>query len=221
MGWLRRTLDLTRQSMANVNVYNLSGEKVEELQLNEEIFNREVNPHILHFLVTAYQTNRRAGTSGSKDRSEVRGGGKKPFRQKGTGRARQGSSTSPLMRKGGVVFGPSPRFYAMKINKKIKKLALKMALSAKWQGEQLMVLDSFQLEEIKTKKFAQIMSKLQLKKVLIVTDQENTNLEKSARNVNGVKVMRTDGLNVYDILKYPNLVLLKPSIPVIEEALSR
>jgi large subunit ribosomal protein L4 len=210
-----------RQSMATVNVYNLSGEKVEELNLKEDIFNREVNPHILHYLVTAYHTNKRAGTSATKDRSEVRGGGKKPFRQKGTGRARQGTRTSPLMRKGGVVFGPSPRFYEMKVNKKVKKLALKMALSSKWQGQQLMVLDQFQMEEIKTKKFAQVMSLLQLRKALIVTDQENSNLEKSARNMNGIKVLRTDGLNVYDILKYPHLVLLKPSIPIIEEALGQ
>jgi large subunit ribosomal protein L4 len=206
--------------MPTVNVYNLSGEKVEELNLKDEIFNREVNPHILHSLIVAYLTNRRAGTSATKDRSEVRGGGKKPFRQKGTGRARQGSSTSPLMRKGGVIFGPSPRFYEKKVNKKVKKLALKMALSAKWQGEQLMILDQFQMEEIKTKKFAQVMGTLQLKKALIIIDQENINLEKSARNVNGIKVLRTDGLNIHDILKYPHLVLLKPSIPIIEEALS-
>ncbi len=207
--------------MPTVTVYNLTGEKVDELVLNEDIFNREVNPHILHQMVLAFHTNRRAGTSATKDRSEVRGGGKKPFRQKGTGRARQGTSTSPLMRKGGVVFGPSPRFYEMKVNKKVKKLALKMALSAKWQGEQLMVLDHFQMDEIKTKKFSQVMSGLHLKKALIISDQENINLEKSACNINGKKVLRTGGLNVYDILKYEHLVLLKPSIPIIEEALGQ
>jgi len=207
--------------MPTVTVYNLTGEKVDELFLKEEIFNREVNPHILHQMVLAFHTNKRAGTSSTKGRAEVRGGGKKPFRQKGTGRARQGTRTSPLMRGGGVVFGPSPRFYAMKVNKKVKKLALKMALSAKLQGEQLMVLDHFQMEEIKTKRFSQVMDLLHMKKALIVTDQENQNLEKSARNVNGIKVLRTDGLNVYDILKYEHLVLLKPSIPIIEEALGQ
>ncbi len=207
--------------MPTVTVYNLSGEKVEELFLKDEIFNREVNPHIFHQIVSVCQTNQRAGTSSTKGRSEVRGGGRKPHRQKGTGRARQGSRTSPLMRKGGIVFGPKPRTYEMKINKKVKKLALKMALSSKWQGEQLTVLDHFQLEEIKTKKFHQVMDALHLKKTLIITDQENLNLEKSARNVNGVKVLRAKGMNVYDLLRYEHLVLLKPSIPIIEEALGQ
>ncbi|MBI5602017.1 MAG: 50S ribosomal protein L4 [Deltaproteobacteria bacterium] len=207
--------------MPTVTVYNLSGEKVEELFLKDEIFNREVNPHIFHHIVSVCQTNQRAGTSSTKGRSEVRGGGKKPHRQKGTGRARQGSRTSPLMRKGGIVFGPKPRTYEMKVNKKVKKLALKMALSSKWQGEQLTVLDHFQLEEIKTKKFHQVMDALHLKKTLIITDQENLNLEKSARNVNGVKVLRAKGMNVYDLLRYEHLVLLKPSIPIIEEALGQ
>jgi large subunit ribosomal protein L4 len=207
--------------MPTVAVYNLSGEKVEDLLLKEEIFNREVNPHILHQIVSAVQTNHRAGTSATKGRSEVSGGGKKPHRQKGTGRARQGTRTSPLMRGGGVVFGPHPRSFEQKVNKKVKKLALKMAVSSKWQGEQLMVLDHFNLEEIKTKVFSEVLERLQLKKALIITDQENDNLEKSARNVNGVKVLRADGMNVYDILRYDHLVLLKPSIPIIEEALGQ
>jgi large subunit ribosomal protein L4 len=207
--------------MPTVTVYNLSGEKVEDLMLKEEIFNREVNPHIFHQIVSVYHTNQRAGTSSTKGRSEVRGGGRKPFRQKGTGRARQGSSTSPLMRKGGIVFGPKPRNYEMKVNKKVKKLALKMALSSKWQGAQLTVLEHFNLDEIKTKKFNQVMDRLQLKKTLIITDQENRNLEKSARNVNGVKVLRAEGMNVYDLLRYDQLVLLKPSISIIEEALGQ
>jgi large subunit ribosomal protein L4 len=207
--------------MPTVTVYNLTGEKVEELFLKDEIFNREVNSHILHQMVLSLQARQRAGTSSTKDRSEVRGGGKKPFRQKGTGRARQGTRTSPLMRGGGVIFGPSPRAYELKVNKKVKKLAMKMALSSRWQGDQLMVLDNFHLDEIKTKNFIQVMDRLQLKKTLIVTDQENLNLEKSARNVNGVKVLRADGLNVYDVLRYDRLVLLKSSIPIIEEALGQ
>jgi large subunit ribosomal protein L4 len=207
--------------MPTVTVYNLSGEKVDDLLLKEEIFNREVNPHILHQIVSAVQTNHRAGTSASKGRSEVSGGGKKPHRQKGTGRARQGTRTSPLMRGGGIVFGPHPRTFEQKVNKKVKKLAMKMALSAKWQGEQLIVLEHFNLDEIKTKRFSQVMDRLQLKKALFITDVENQNLEKSARNVNGVKILRADGMNVYDILRYDHLVLLKPSIPIIEEALSQ
>lgn len=207
--------------MPTVTVYNLTGEKVEELFLKEEIFNREVNPHILHQMVMSYQAKQRAGTSSTKDRSEVSGGGKKPFRQKGTGRARQGTRTSPLMRGGGVIFGPSPRIYDLKVNKKVKKLAMKMALSARWQGDQLMVLENFHLEEIKTKQLSQVMDRLQLKKTLIVTDQENLNLEKSARNLDGVKVIRAEGLNVVDVLRYDRLVLLKPSISIIEEALGQ
>jgi large subunit ribosomal protein L4 len=205
--------------MPTVTVYNLSGEKVEDLVLKDEIFNREVNPHILHQVVSAVQTNHRSGTSSTKGRSEVSGGGKKPHRQKGTGRARQGTRSSPLMRGGGIIFGPHPRTFDQKVNKKVKKLAMKMALSSKWQGEQLMVLDHFNLEEIKTKFFSQAMARLQLKKALIITDQENHNLEKSARNMNGVKVLRAEGMNVFDILRYDHLVLLKPSIPIIEEAL--
>jgi large subunit ribosomal protein L4 len=207
--------------MPTVTVYNLTGEKVEELFLKDEIFDREVKPHILHQMVLSCQAKQRAGTSSTKDRSEVHGSGKKPFRQKGTGRARQGTRTSPLMRGGGIVFGPSLRAYDLKVNKKVKKLAMKMALSARWQGEQLMILENFHLDEIKTKYFAQIMDRLQLKKALIVTDQEDLNLEKSAHNVNGVKVIRADGLNVLDILRYDRLVLLKPCIPIIEEALGQ
>jgi large subunit ribosomal protein L4 len=207
--------------MPTVTVYNLTGEKVEDLFLKDEIFNREVNPHILHQMVLSFKAKQRAGTSSTKDRSEVRGGGKKPFRQKGTGRARQGTRTSPLMRGGGVIFGPSPRAYDLKVNKKVRKLAMKMALSARWQGDQLMVLDHFHLDGIKTKNFSQVMDRLQLKKTLIVTDQENLNLEKSARNVSGVKILRADGLNVFDVLRFDRLVLLKPSIPIIEEALGQ
>ena len=185
--------------MPTVTVYNLSGEKVDDLLLSDEIFNREVNPHILHQVVSAVQTNHRAGTSATKGRSEVSGGGKKPHRQKGTGRARQGTRTSPLMRGGGIVFGPHPRTFEQKVNKKVKKLAMKMALSSKWQGERLMVLDQFDMEEVKTKRVAQVMDRLQLKKALIVTDQENHHLEKSARNINGIKVLRAEGMNIYDI----------------------
>lgn len=207
--------------MPTVSVYNQAGEKVEELFLRDDIFNRQVDPHILHQVVVSLQARRRVGTSSTKDRSTVHGSGRKPFRQKGTGRARQGTRTSPLLRKGGVVFGPQPRIYDPKINRKVKRLAMKMALSSRWQGEQLMVLDRLQLDEIKTKTLAGILERLKLKKPLIVTDQENLNLEKSARNLPGVKVLRAEGLNVLDVLRYEQLVLLKPTIPMIEETLGR
>jgi large subunit ribosomal protein L4 len=207
--------------MPTVTVYNLAKEKVDELVLKDDIFDREVNPHLLHQVVTALMDHQRVGTSSTKGRAEVRGGGKKPHRQKGTGRARAGTRTSPLMRKGGVVFGPKPRDYQTKVNRKVKKLAMKMALSSKWQSDQLIVLEHFNLEQIKTQKFRQILDQFALKKSLILTEGENRNLEKSARNVNGVKVLRADGLNVQDVLKYEHLVLLKPTISIIEETLSR
>jgi large subunit ribosomal protein L4 len=209
------------EGMPTVSVYNQAGEKVEELFLRDDIFNREVDPHILHQVVVSLQARQRVGTSSVKDRSTVHGSGRKPFRQKGTGRARQGTRTSPLLRKGGVVFGPQPRIYDPKINKKVKRLAMRMALSARCKEDRLTVLDRLQLEEIKTKTLAGILDRLQLTKPLIVTDQENLNLERSARNLPGVKVLRAEGLNILDILRYEQLVLLKPTIPMIEEALGR
>jgi large subunit ribosomal protein L4 len=207
--------------MPTVNVYNLSKEKVGELTLNEEIFNRPVEPHLLHRVVTMQLTNRRSGTAATKGRSQVRGGGKKPFRQKGGGRARAGAITSPLMRKGGVVFGPQPRVYQVKVPKKMKKLALRMALSSKWQSDRLLVLENFNLEEIKTKNFCRIMERFDLKKTLFILEQENLNFEKSARNLPFVKTLRVEGLNVYDILKFEHLVLNQPSVMRLEETLSQ
>jgi large subunit ribosomal protein L4 len=197
----------------------MAKEKVGEVTLPEEIFNRPVQTHLLHRAVTMQLANRRAGTVATKGRSEVRGGGRKPHRQKGSGRARAGTSTSPLMRKGGVVFGPQPRVIEVKMPKKLKRLALKMALSSKWQSDHLLILDDYRLEEIKTKPFCAFLDRFALKKVLIVTEQENETLEKSARNVPTVKVMRVEGLNTYDVLKFDHLVLNQPSLARIEEAL--
>jgi large subunit ribosomal protein L4 len=207
--------------MATVNVYNLSKEKVGELTLNEAIFNRPVEPHLLHRVVTMQMANRRSGTAATKGRSQVRGGGKKPFRQKGGGRARAGANNSPLMRKGGVVFGPQPRVYQVRVPKKMKKLALRMALSSKWQSDRLLVLENFNLEEIKTKNFCRIMDRFDLKKTLFVLEQENLNFEKSVRNLPFVKTLRVEGLNVYDILKFEHLVLNQPSVMRLEETLSQ
>lgn len=170
----------------------------------------------MHEVVNMQLSNRRAGTASVKHRGEVRGSGKKLFRQKGTGRARRGDIKSPLLRGGGVVFGPDGRKYAYKVPKKVRKLALRMALSSKLHDNELMVLDQFELEEIKTKDFAGILKTLNLESALIVTDKPNENLELSSRNVPEVKVLRSDGLNVYDILKYRMLVLLEPAVKNIE-----
>jgi large subunit ribosomal protein L4 len=161
-------------------------------------------------------SNRRSGTAAVKHRSDVRGSGKKLFRQKGTGRARRGDIKSPLLRGGGVVFGPDKRNYSYRVPKKVRKLALKMALSSKLLENELVVLDQFELDEIKTKKFAGILKTLKLKNALIVTEKPNDNLELSARNVPNVKVLRSEGLNVYDILKYRMLVVLEPAVKNIE-----
>jgi large subunit ribosomal protein L4 len=165
-------------------------------------------------------SNRRAGTAFVKNRSDVKGSRRKLFRQKGTGRARRGDANSPLLRGGGVVFGPHPKSWAIKVPKKVRRLALKMALSSKLKDKSLMVLKDISLSEIKTKAFAGILSDLQLNNALFITAEKNINIELSARNIPGVKVLRSDGLNVYDILKYRHLVLLEPSIEQIEGRLA-
>ena len=202
--------------MPVVDVINNQGEKVSKVELSDELFNVSVKKSVLHEVVTMQLAARRSGTAAVKRRSDIRGSRRKLFRQKGTGRARRGDIKSPLLRGGGVVFGPEPRSYAAKVPKRVKKLALKMALSSKFQDENLVVLDDFQLEQIKTKAFLEIISRLNLGSSLIVTHTKDEILERSSRNVPGVKVLRSEGLNVYDILKYEALVLLEPSIQGIE-----
>lgn len=202
--------------MAVVDILTTNGEKVSQAELADEIFNVAVKNCVLHEAVTAQLAAKRAGTASVKRRSDVAGSNKKLYRQKGTGRARKGNIKSPVLRGGGVVFGPNPRSYAVKVNKKVKRLALKMALSSKFQKNELLVLDRFDLEKIKTKDFVEIIKGLDIKSALIVTDTKNENLEKSSRNVPGVKVLQSEGLNVYDILKYNKLLLLEPSIKGIE-----
>ncbi len=202
--------------MPVVDVINNQGEKVSKVELSDELFNVSVKKSVLHEVVTMQLAAKRSGTAAVKRRSDIRGSRRKLFRQKGTGRARRGDIKSPLLRGGGVVFGPEPRSYAAKVPKRVKKLALKMALSSKFQDENLVVLDDFRLEQIKTKTFLEIISRLNLGSSLIVTHTKNEILERSSRNVPGVKVLRSEGLNVYDILKYEALVLLEPSIPGIE-----
>jgi len=202
--------------MPVVDVINSHGEKVSKVELSDELFNVSVKKSVLHEVVTMQLAARRSGTAAVKRRSDIRGSRRKLFRQKGTGRARRGDIKSPLLRGGGVAFGPEPRSYAAKVPKRVKKLALKMALSSKFQDENLVVLDDFRLEQIKTKTFLEIISRLNLGSSLIVTHTEDETLKRSSRNVPGVKVLRSEGLNVYDILKYETLVLLEPSIQGIE-----
>jgi len=194
----------------------LHGAAGKDLQVSELAFGRDFNEGLVHQVVTAYMAAGRAGTKAQKTRADVRGGGAKPWRQKGTGRARRGDIKSPLLRGGGVVFGPDGRKYKYQVPKKVKKLALKMALSSKLSAKELVVLDRFDLEEIKTREFVGTLDALKLESALIVTDKKNENLEMSSRNVRGVKVLRSEGLNVYDILKYRTLVLLEPAVKNIE-----
>jgi len=202
--------------MAVVDVINSKAEKVSQTDLVDTIFNIPVKGSILHEVVTMQLAKRRSGSAAVKHRSDVKGSGRKLFRQKGTGRARRGDIKSPLLRGGGSTFGPDPRSYAYKVPKKVRKLALKMALSSKLQGEKLVVLDKFEIDEIKTREFVKVMGALDMKNALIITDNKNENLELSARNVPQTKVLRVEGLNVYDILKYKNVVLLESSIKSIE-----
>jgi large subunit ribosomal protein L4 len=206
--------------MAVVDVINTAGEKVSQVELAEELFNVPVKTSVLHEVVRSQLAKKRSGTASVKNRSDVRGSSRKLFRQKGTGRARRGNIKSPLLRGGGVVFGPHPKSWAYQVPKKVRKLALKMAISSKFQQQQLTVLDSFELERVKTKDFVAVTRALNVDNVLFVTDRKDERLELSSRNVPGVKVIRTEGLNVYDVLKYSQLVLLEASIKGIEGRLS-
>jgi large subunit ribosomal protein L4 len=202
--------------MPVIDVQNIEGKQISQVELADDVFGIPVKPSVLHEVVTMQLANRRSGTAAVKHRSDVRGSGKKLFRQKGTGRARRGDIKSPLLRGGGVVFGPDNRNYSYKVPKKVRKLALKMALSSKLSENELVVLDQFDLEETKTKKFVDVLKTLKLKNALIVTEKHNDHLELSARNVPDIKVLRSEGLNVYDILKYRILVLLEPAVKNIE-----
>ena len=202
--------------MPVLDVQNIQGEQLSQITLDDDVFSVPVKSSVLHQVVTMQLANRRSGTASVKHRSDVRGSGRKLFRQKGTGRARRGDIKSPLLRGGGVVFGPDGRNYTLKVTKKVRRLALKMALSSKILNNELVVLDRFELEKIKTKELVHILKNLKLDNALIVTDGRNDHLELSSRNVPDVKVLRSEGLNVYDILKYRTLVLLEPAVKNIE-----
>ncbi len=202
--------------MATIDVLNMKGDKVSQADLPDEIFSVPVKSPVLHQVVKAQLAAKRSGTACVKNRSDVIGSQRKLYRQKGTGRARKGNIKSHILRGGGVAFGPHPRSYEQKVPKKVRKLALKMALSSKLQDNELMVVDKIELAEIKTKDFMAAVDALQAPKALIVTIEKNQNLELSARNVPGLKVIQTAGLNVYDILKYDKLILFEEAIKGIE-----
>ena len=202
--------------MANVAVYNMEGKEVGSLELNDAVFGVEVNEHLVHMAVLQQLANNRQGTQKAKTRSEVRGGGRKPWRQKGTGHARQGSTRAPQWTGGGVVFAPKPRDYSFKLNKKERRAALKSALSSKVAENKMIVLDAFNMDEIKTKKFKAVMDALKVSKALVVVD-DNNNVVLSARNIPDVKTASTSTINVYDILKYDTLVVTQDAVATIQE----
>ena len=203
--------------MANVTVYNMEGNEVGTMELNDAVFGVEINEHLVHLAVVRQLANNRQGTQKAKTRSEVSGGGRKPWRQKGTGHARQGSTRSPQWTGGGVVFAPKPRDYSFKMNKKEKRIALLSALSSKVADNKIVVLDSFNLDEVKTKKFAEVMSNLKVDKALVVIEGENKNVVLSGRNIPSVKVTATNEINTYDVLKYTTLVVTKAAVEKLEE----
>ena len=203
--------------MANVSVYNIEGKEVGSIELNDAVFGVEVNEHLVHMAVVQQLANNRQGTQSAKTRSEVSGGGRKPWRQKGTGHARQGSTRSPQWTGGGVVFAPKPRDYSFKMNKKEKRAALCSALSSKVAESQIIVLDEFKLDEIKTKKFVEVMNNLKASKALVVLEGENKNVVLSGRNIPTVKVTATNEINTYDVLKYETLVVTKAAVEKLEE----
>ncbi|MBW2090541.1 MAG: 50S ribosomal protein L4 [Deltaproteobacteria bacterium] len=207
--------------MVVVDIYSVNKEKVGQAELPDDIFDVPLKPHLVHEVVLAQLASRRSGTASTKGRSEIRGSTRKPYRQKGTGRSRMGTRKSPLLRGGGTIFGPKPRDYSYRPPKKVRRNALKIALTAKVKDDELLILDAFDLPEIKTKRFVEAMAGLNLNNALIVTPGPNENLERSARNVPGIKVLRSAGLNVYDVVKYRHLVLLEPCIAQITERLQK
>ena len=203
--------------MANVKVYNMEGKEVGTLELNDAVFGVEVNEHLMHLAVVGQLANKRQGTQSAKTRSEVSGGGRKPWKQKGTGHARQGSTRAPQWTHGGVVFAPKPRDYSVKMNKKEKALAIKSALTSRVAEEKIYVLDALTLDEIKTKKMVAVLDSLKVEKALVVLDKKDENVILSARNLPAVRTVMSNSINVYDILKYGSLVITKEAVAQIEE----
>ena len=203
--------------MAKVAVLNMAGKEVDTIELNDAVFGVEINEHLVHMAVLQQLANNRQGTQKAKTRSEVSGGGKKPYRQKGTGHARQGSTRAPHYTGGGVVFAPVPRDYSFKLNKKEKRAALKSALTSRVVENKFIVLDELKLDEIKTKKFVEVMNNLNVNKALVVLNDMDTNVIASAKNIPTVKTTQTNVLNVFDVLKYDTVVVTKAAVATIEE----
>ncbi len=203
--------------MATVAVYNTEGKEVDKLELNDSVFGVEINEHLVHMAVVSQMANKRQGTQSAKTRAEVRGGGRKPWRQKGTGHARQGSTRAPQWTGGGVVFAPKPRDYSIKMNKKEKAGAMRSALTSRVNEEKFIVLDELKLDEIKTKKIVEILKNLEVAKALVVTKDNDEKLVLSAKNIPDVKTTLTNSINVYDILKYDTVVITKDAVAAIEE----
>ena len=203
--------------MANVSVYNMEGNEVGTLELNDAVFGGNVNEHLVHLAVVSQLANKRQGTQKAKTRSEVSGGGRKPWKQKGTGHARQGSTRSPQWTGGGVVFAPTPRDYTIKLNKKERKLALKSALTSRVNENKFIVVDELKFDEIKTKKFQNVLNNLKVSRALVVVGDDSANAVKSARNIPAVKTAFVNTINVYDILKYNTVVATKTAVAAIEE----
>ena len=203
--------------MANVSVYNMEGNEVGTIELNDAVFGVKVNEHLVHQAVVRHLANKRQGTQKAKTRSEVRGGGRKPWRQKGTGHARQGSIRAPQWTGGGVVFAPTPRDYSKKMNKKEKRAALKSALSSRVEADKLIVLDTLRLDEIKTKEMVRVLNNLKVNKALVVMPEVDENVMLSARNITDVATIDARMLNVYDIMKYSTVILTKDAVASIEE----
>ena len=203
--------------MANVSVYNIEGKEVGKIDLSDAVFGVEVNEHLVHMAVVSQLANNRQGTQKAKTRSEVSGGGRKPWRQKGTGHARQGSTRAPQWTGGGVVFAPVPRDYSFKMNKREKRAALKSALTSRVEENKFIVIDEINFEEAKTKNFANILKSLDVSKALVVLEDDNKNAELSARNIADIKTAKTNTINVYDILKYNTVIVTKAVVATIEE----
>ena len=203
--------------MANVAVYNMEGKEVDKIELNDSIFGVEINEHLVHMAVLQQLANKRQGTQKAKTRSEVRGGGRKPWRQKGTGHARQGSTRSPQWTGGGVVFAPTPRDYSFKLNKKEKRAALKSALTSRVVENKFVVVDELKLDEVKTKKFVEVLKNLNVEKALVVLNDMDEKVIASAANIPTVKTTQTNELNVFDVLKYDTVVVTKAAVATIEE----
>ena len=203
--------------MANVSVYNMEGNEVGKMELNDAVFGVEINEHLVHMAVVAQLANKRQGTQKAKTRSEVSGGGRKPWRQKGTGHARQGSTRAPQWTGGGIVFAPTPRDYTITLNKKEKRAALKSALTSRVQENKYIVVDELKLDEIKTKKFQNVLNNLKVSKALVVVGDDSDNVVKSAKNIPTVKTAYVNTINVYDILKYNTVVATKTAVANIEE----